>query len=124
MTSSKILSSTIPTVRRSELRTCSGHTTPRERRISKTGSMAELFNSFISKTFLRSVWGLEFEAFRGSSEESALEERLRRWAARKDLRERSAEAAFIEEFFHDTWGYAQTGQQGAEGGSFTLWPQF
>src|SRR5260370_18516048 len=86
--------------------------------------MADLFNSFISKAFLRSVWALEFEAFKGSEEESALEERLRRWSTRKDLRETSAEAAFIQEFFHDTWGYEQTGQAGSEPGSFTLWPKF
>jgi hypothetical protein len=71
--------------------------------------MTDLFNSFISKVFLRSVWALEFEAFKGSEDEAALDQRLKRWAARKDLRETSAEAAFIQEFFHDTWGYEQTG---------------
>ncbi|PPD10244.1 MAG: restriction endonuclease subunit M [Methylocystis sp.] len=86
--------------------------------------MTELFSSFISKAFLRSVWALEFEAFKGSEEEAALDDRLRRWSERKDLRETSAEAAFIHEFFHDTWGHTQTGQAGAEGGSFTLWPKF
>ena len=86
--------------------------------------MADLYRSFISKSFLRSVWALEYEAFKGSPEETALLERLRRWAARKDLRETSAEAAFIQEFFHDTWGYEQTGQTGTESGVFTLWPKF
>jgi hypothetical protein len=83
----------------------------------------DLFSSFISRTFLRSVWELEYIAFQGSAEEVALEERLRRWSTRRDLRETSAEAAFIEEFFRDTWEYAQTGQAGAEG-TFTLWPKF
>ncbi len=86
--------------------------------------MADLFNSFISKAYLRSVWALEFEAFKGSEEEATLEARLQRWSLRRDLRETSAEAAFIQEFFHDTWGYEQTGQVGAEAGSFTLWPKF
>jgi hypothetical protein len=86
--------------------------------------MADLFSSFLSKTFLRSVWELEYTAFQSSPEESALHERLRRWSTRKDLRETSAEAAFIEEFFHGTWGYEQTGQAGTEGGTFTLWPKF
>jgi hypothetical protein len=63
--------------------------------------MTDLFSSFISKAFLRSVWALEFEAFKGSEEEVALDDRLRRWSARKDLRETSAEAAFIQSFFHD-----------------------
>jgi hypothetical protein len=83
--------------------------------------MTDLFSSFISKAFLRSVWALEYEAFKGSADETALDDRLRRWCARKDLRETSAESAFIQEFFRDTWGYAQTGQAGAEAG---LWPKF
>jgi MmeI, DNA-methyltransferase domain/MmeI, helicase spacer domain len=86
--------------------------------------MVDLFSSFLSKTFLRSVWELEYLAFQGSAEETALSQRLRRWSTRKDLRETSAEWAFIEEFFHQTWGYEQTGQVGAEGGTFTLWPKF
>ncbi len=47
--------------------------------------MVDLHRSFISKSFLRSVWALEYEAFKGSTEETALVERLRTWAARKDL---------------------------------------
>ena len=86
--------------------------------------MVDLFSSFLSKTFLRSVWELEHLAFQGSPEELALGERLRRWSTRKDLRETSAEAAFIQVFFHDTWGYEQTGQARTEGGSFSLWPKF
>ena len=86
--------------------------------------MLDLFNSFISKAFLRSVWALEYEAFKESPEELALTGRLHRWSARKDLRETSAEAAFIQEFFHNTWGYYQTGQAGTEESVFTLWPKF
>lgn len=86
--------------------------------------MAELFNSFISKSFLRSVWALEYEAYKGTATETSLVERLKTWAERKDLNETSAEAAFIEQFFRDTWGYVQTGQIGTEAGSFTLWPKF
>jgi hypothetical protein len=66
--------------------------------------MTDLFSSFISKPFLRSVWALEFEAFKGSDEEAALDERLRRWSSRRDLRETSAEPAFIQEFFPTTPG--------------------
>ena len=86
--------------------------------------MVELFSSFISKAFLRSVWELEYAAFRGSEHEKSLDELLGRWSARKDLRETSAEAAFIEEFFRATWGYAQAGQIASEAGTFTLWPKF
>jgi hypothetical protein len=86
--------------------------------------MTELFSSFISKAFLRSVWELEYEAFKDTQEERALHDRLRRWSDRRDLQETSAEAALIEEFFHQTWEYVQTGQAGTEGGDFTLWPKF
>lgn len=86
--------------------------------------MTELYSSFLSKTFLRSVWELDYAAFRDSDEERALEERLRRWSERRDLGETSAEAAFIEEFFRQTWGHTQSGQLGAETGRFTLWPKF
>lgn len=84
----------------------------------------DLYSSFISKAFFRSVWESEYVAFQGSEEERALDNRLRAWSRRRDLRETSSEAAFIEEFFRDTWGYEQTGQSGTEGGAFTLWPKF
>ncbi len=86
--------------------------------------MTELHSSFISKIFLRSVWSLDYDAFKDSPTEAALAARLRTWANRKDLKETSAEAAFIQEFFRQTWGYEQSGQSGSEGGDFTLWPKF
>ncbi len=85
--------------------------------------MQDLHNSFISKSFLRSVWALDFEAFKGSDAERELESRLDLWAKRKDLKETSAEAAFIDVFFRDCWGYLQPGQAGTEAG-FALYPKF
>lgn len=82
-----------------------------------------VYNSFISKTFLRSVLDHEYQSFRGSPEEATLLDRLTRWALRPDLGERSAEPAFMEEFFRQTWGYVQGGQAGAEL-AFTMFPQF
>lgn len=52
-----------------------------------------------------------------------LRERLQRWSERTDLRETSSEAAFLEEFFHQTWGYVQAGQDGGAA-AFSLYPQF
>jgi len=69
--------------------------------------MVDFFNSFISRSFLLSNWALEYEAFKGSAEEDFLAQRLRTWAVRKDLKETSAESAFIQQFFRDTWGYEQ-----------------
>lgn len=85
--------------------------------------MRDLHSSFVTRQFLRSVWALDYEAFKDSDEERQLFERLKRWAARTDLKETSAEAALLEEFFRQTWGYVQSGQTGADA-SFTLYPQF
>lgn len=78
---------------------------------------------FVSRAFLRSVLARDYEAFRGSAEETALVERLRRWGARHDLGETAAEAAFLDEFFRQTWGYVQAGTAGAEA-AFSLHPRF
>ncbi len=85
--------------------------------------MHDLHNPFITKQFLKSVWALDYAAYRGSAEELQLEDRLRRWAARADLGELAAQAAFIVEFFRDTWGYVQSGQAGAEA-AFSIHPNF
>lgn len=85
--------------------------------------MQDLQNAFVTRSFLRSVWALEFEAFKNTPEEATLLDRLKRWAARTNLKETSAEAAFIQEFFRETWSYVQSGQAGSEQG-FTLWPEF
>ena len=85
--------------------------------------MLDSRNAFVTPSFLRSVWDDEFDAFRNSEAEAALIARLERWSARADLGETGAEPAFIQEFFHDTWGYVQPGQAGAIGG-FTLRPKF
>lgn len=80
-------------------------------------------NSFISKSFLRSVWSHEYETFKDSPEEVELLERLRRWAARVMQKETTAQAALLEEFFRATWGYVQAGQVGGEA-NYTLRPAF
>jgi hypothetical protein len=85
--------------------------------------MSDIQNTFISKSFLRSVWAHEYETFKDSPEEAKLIERLRRWAARGTQKETTAQAALLEEFFRATWGYVQAGQEGAEA-NYTLYPAF
>jgi methylase of polypeptide subunit release factors len=85
--------------------------------------MPEFHNSFVSRSFLRSVWGAEYESFKGSPEEARLVEILRLWSERKDLKETSAEAAFLQTFFVELWGYTQAGQQEKKLG-FTLHPKY
>ena len=67
---------------------------------------------FLSRAFLQRAWALDYEAWRGSEEEAAVTLRLRRWADRPDLKERSAQSPFVQTFFVDTWGYAQAGRGG------------
>ncbi len=85
--------------------------------------MAELHSSFISKSFLRSHWDIEFKAWVALGNDERLVEVLQRWTARRDLKETSAEGAFVEIFFRDLWGYLQAGQAGTEAG-FTLYPKY
>lgn len=85
--------------------------------------MQDIHNPFITRQFLKSHWALDFAAFQGSQEETALLDRIRRWSQRADLRERAAQAAFIEEFFRQTWGYTMAGQEGGEA-AFSLFPDF
>ena len=85
--------------------------------------MRENHLTFLSRAYLRSQWNLDYVAFRDSPEEAALYERLQRWSLRTDLGESSAEPAFLDEFFRQTWGYTQTGQAGGET-TFALYPEF
>lgn len=85
--------------------------------------MLDSQNAFVTPTFLRSVWNAEYQAFKDSPAEHRLVERLKSWAGRADLKETSAEAAFIGVFFEDTWGYTQSGKADAAAG-FTLLPKF
>ena len=85
--------------------------------------MQDFHNPFITTQFLKSLWALDFAAFKDTQAEAELLDRLRRWSQRADLRERSAQAALLEEFFRRTWGYAMSGQAGGEA-SFSLIPDF
>ena len=85
--------------------------------------MNEFTNSFISKTFLRSVWAHEYETFKESPEEAELIERLSRWVARGSQKETTAQSALLQEFFGATWGYIQAGLAGGET-NYSLFPAF
>ena len=85
--------------------------------------MWDAYGSFLSKSFLRSEWAHEYETFKDSLEEHELLERLIRWSNRAEQTESTAQSAFLEEFFHSTWGYLQSGQAGAEA-RYTLYPEF
>jgi hypothetical protein len=84
--------------------------------------MAFEHNTFISKSFLRSLWALDYEAYKNSEQEQNLKSLLQSWSKRSDLKETSAESAFIETFFKTLWGYTQSGQ--ATGSAFSIYPKF
>jgi hypothetical protein len=71
--------------------------------------------------FLRAQWSAEFDAFQNGPEAATLLERLRAWVARDLLNERASEAAFIQRFFVETWGYRLQGDQTPD---YTCRPQF
>ncbi|MBN8456919.1 MAG: Eco57I restriction-modification methylase domain-containing protein [Verrucomicrobia bacterium] len=75
----------------------------------------------LDDTFLRAQWSTEFEAFQNGPESAALLERLRAWARRDPLNERASEAAFIQRFFVETWGYRLQGDLTPD---YTCRPQF
>jgi hypothetical protein len=66
--------------------------------------MSDLHVAFVSKSFPRSHWDLEYRAWQDSDNEKALDDRLALWARRTDFKETSAESAFIDVFFRETWG--------------------
>jgi hypothetical protein len=73
------------------------------------------------ETFLRAQWNAEFDTFQAGPESTALLSRLRAWAARDMLNERASEAAFIQRFFVETWGYPL---QGNDIPAYSCRPQF
>lgn len=85
--------------------------------------MAGGYQALLSDAFLRAVFDKEFSEFRDSPEEHALVKRLEKWASKSFQKETSAEAAFLNIFFEETWGYTPSGK--AESGEgFTCYPQF
>ncbi len=73
-------------------------------------------DTFISKGFLKSHWALDYKAFKDSGIETDLLAKLKLWAKRADLKETSAEPAFIETFFKQIWGYEHAGQVEGDAG--------
>lgn len=73
--------------------------------------------------FLRAQWDAEFRTFQSGPEADALRERLQAWAGRDRLNERASEAALIQRFFVETWGYRLQGHGHADE-PYTCRPQF
>ncbi len=74
-------------------------------------------------SYLKSVWAQEADIFRKSADAEELLVRLQHWSSRLKQKETESEAAFIDQFFKQTWGYHAAGEDKSEKG-FTLYPQF
>jgi len=80
-------------------------------------------SEFIGRHFLRSVWALEYEAYKKSGQEAVTEANLRAWAKRQDHKETTDEAAFLQTFFCEIWGHSFSGKEPTKEGH-TLHPKF
>ncbi len=67
--------------------------------------------AFISRSFLRSVWALEFAAYVASGEDVACLDTLRNWSSRIARGEVADGGALIAALFTNLWGYRDAGAQ-------------
>jgi Eco57I restriction-modification methylase len=79
------------------------------------------YKPLLDRDFLKSQLDYEYRDYLAANADGPLRERLEGWAKRELKKETQAEAAFVQRFFVDTWGYRPDGI-GAD--SFQLWPQF
>ena len=79
--------------------------------------------AFVTRAFLRSELDLEYKAWAEGGEDPALLERLKAWSKRSKRKETSAEGAFTQAFFVETWGYGDAGRVGVVPAEVTLYPK-
>ncbi len=78
--------------------------------------------SFITRSFLRSVWAHEYAAYVANGEDVACLETLRNWSSRVARGEVADGGALIASLFTSLWGYQDAGTQAD--GIHTVHPQF
>lgn len=78
--------------------------------------------AFITRAFLRGKFDTEYKVY-VAEEDAGFLTRLKAWNARPALSETQTEAAFIQAFFVETWGYA-LGGGAAPADQVTAIPQF
>lgn len=76
-----------------------------------------------STAYLHSVWAKDYEAFKSSPEAEALHTRLKNWVEKDWQKETASEAAFIDVFFKQIWGYCASGE-GKKAYGYTIQQQF
>jgi hypothetical protein len=85
--------------------------------------MATTYQTLFSDAYLRAALDKDFQAFRHSATESDLIARLTQWTEKDFQKETSAEIAFVNVFFEETWGYTQSGKRRAAH-AYTCYPKF
>jgi hypothetical protein len=85
--------------------------------------MTATYQTLISDSYLRAILDKDFQVFRNSAREKALIARLEGWSDKAFQKETSAEIAFVNLFFEQTWGYTQSGKSRGVPG-YTCYPKF
>jgi len=85
--------------------------------------MLIIYQPLFTDAFLASRWANEYMRFRRSSTEAELVQRLKDWATKKLQKETTAEGAFVNVFFKQTWGYSAAGE-GSKDGGYTCEPKY
>ena len=78
--------------------------------------------SFITRSFLRSVWASEFEAYVARGEDASCLDALRNWSSRIARGEVADGGALIATLFTHLWGYRDVGTQAEP--VHSIYPQF
>jgi len=86
--------------------------------------MSEHHVPLLTRSFLRSLWANEYDAWQKSDADDALRAKLSDWDKRLQLNETAAESAFEQVFFQELWGYRQSGQSNGDTDYFSHHPQF
>lgn len=66
--------------------------------------------SFVSRSYLQSIYDIEFKAYLEDGRDAALLERLKLWDVRPKQTETQDESAFIATFFEEIWGFGAGGR--------------
>ncbi len=88
--------------------------------LGHTLSTPDRYKPLLDRSFLKSELYAEYELWIANDADADLTTRLDAWVKRELRGETQAEAAFIQRFFVEIWGYLTDGG----GGSYNLQPQF
>jgi hypothetical protein len=71
--------------------------------------MTKTYQPLFTDSFLRAIWGADYQDYIDTGADDALLTRLKHWSEKEFQKETKAEQAFVQIFFGDTWGYTVSG---------------